>query len=108
MVQIKNRYLIYCDWRSQEAVIQAQLSQDPKMLEAATVEMRICTQLLKLKQLLQEQKRKHIKRIREIYKQSFLALAYLQTALGLMAKIKKLLVKHFIFTNKLQNYRRIF
>jgi len=86
---VKNRYLIYCDWRSQEAVIQAQLSQDPKMLEAVGSGDAYMYTAIKVGAAPPGAKKKTHKKEREIYKQCFLALAYLQTAIGLKAKIKK-------------------
>ena len=78
----ENHYLIYCDWRSQEAVIQAQLSQDPKMLEAVNSGDPYMYTAIKVKAAPPGAKKKTHKKIREIYKQCFLALAYLQTAIG--------------------------
>ena len=85
----ENHYLIYCDWKSQEAVIQAQLSQDPKMLEAVNSGDPYMYTAIKVKAAPPGAKKKTHKKIREIYKQCFLALAYLQTAIGLKAKINK-------------------
>ena len=108
----ENHYLIYCDWKSQEAVIQAQLSQDSKMLEAVNSGDPYMYTAIKVKAAPPGAKKKDsskMKKIREIYKQSFLALAYLQTALGLMAKIKKTSSEAFFIHDQVTKlYREYF
>ena len=105
----ENHYLIYCDWKSQEAVIQAQLSQDPKMLEAVGSGDPYMYTAIKTGAAPPGAKKKTHKKTREIYKQSFLALAYLQTALGLKAKIKKTTSESFYIHDQVTKlYRNYF
>ncbi|HCI69398.1 MAG TPA: hypothetical protein DHV30_01880, partial [Balneola sp.] len=105
----KDHYLIYCDWKSQEAVIQAQLSKDPNMLKAVASGDPYMYTAIKVKAAPPGAKKKTHKPIREIYKQSFLALAYLQTAMGLMAKIKKSASEAFYIHDQLEKtYKHYF
>ena len=105
----ENHYLIYCDWRSQEAVIQAQLSQDPKMLEAVGSGDPYMYTAIKTGAAPPGAKKKTHKKEREIYKQCFLALAYLQTAIGLKAKIKKTTSEAFYIHDQVTKlYRKYF
>jgi DNA polymerase-1 len=105
----ENHYLIYCDWRSQEAVIQAQLSQDPKMLEAVGSGDAYMYTAIKVGAAPPGAKKKTHKKEREIYKQCFLALAYLQTAIGLKAKIKKTTSEAFYIHDQVTKlYRKYF
>jgi len=104
----KNHYLIYCDWKSQEAAIQAQLSKDPNMLKAVASGDPYIWTAIKVKAAPPGAKKKTHKSIREIYKQSFLALAYLQTAMGLRAKIKKSSSEAFFIHTQLENLYRYY
>ena len=98
----KDHYLIYCDWKSQEAHIQAQLSKDPNMLKAVASGDPYMFTAIKVKAAPAGAKKKTHKSVREIYKQSFLALAYLQTAKGLQAKIKKSASEAFFIHGQLE------
>ena len=105
----ENHYLIYCDWKSQEAAIQAALSQDPEMIKAVESGDPYMYTAIKVKAAPPGAKKKTHKPIREIYKQSFLALAYLQTAMGLMAKIKKSASEAFYIHGQLEKlYKNYF
>lgn len=80
--------LVYADWKSQEAVIQAALSQDPGIkFGLATGDIYLHT-AKKAKAVPEEAIRADYENEREIYKQSFLAIAYGQTAFGLKNKLE--------------------
>ena len=83
----KNKILVYADFKSQEAVIQAQLSQDQNMIAA----VRSGDPYLHTAKLVgavpQNATKASHKKIREIYKQSFLAISYGQTPFGLKNKL---------------------
>jgi len=83
----KDKILVYADWKSQEAVIQAYLSQDQNMIAA----VRSGDPYLHTAKLVgavpQNATKASHKKIREIYKQSFLAISYGQTPFGLKNKL---------------------
>ena len=70
-----------------EAAIQAALSKDPKMIAAVKSGDPYMYTAIALGAAPKNARRAHIK-IRNIYKQSFLALAYMQTPIGLQRKLK--------------------
>jgi len=83
----KNKILVYADWKSQEAVIQAHLSQDQNMIAAvASGDPYLHTAKL-VGAVPQDATKKSHKKEREIYKQSFLAIGYGQTPYGLKNKL---------------------
>ena len=84
----ENNYLIYADWKSQEAAIQAALSQDPKMIEAVKSGDPYMYTAIALGAAPKNAIKATHKKVRDIYKQSFLALAYMQTPIGLQRKLQ--------------------
>ena len=104
----ENHYLIYADWRSQEAAIQAALSKDPKMIAAVKSGDPYMYTAIALGAAPKNAKKSTHKKIRNIYKQSFLALAYMQTPIGLQRKLKcsssEAYYKHEQVSNLYHNY----
>ena len=83
----KDKILVYADWKSQEAVIQAYLSQDQEMIKAVkTGDPYLSTSKL-VNAVPQDATKESHGKIREIYKQSFLAISYGQTPFGLKNKL---------------------
>jgi len=83
----KGKILVYADWKSQEAVIQAYLSQDQEMIKAVkTGDPYLSTSKL-VNAVPQNATKESHGKIREIYKQSFLAISYGQTPFGLKNKL---------------------
>lgn len=83
----ENHFLIYADWKSQEAVIQAALSGDPgikKGLESGDIYLYTAKAAGAVPA---DGKRKQYEKQREQYKQTFLATGYGQTAYGLKEKL---------------------
>jgi len=83
----KNKILVYADFKSQEAVIQAQLSQDQNMIAAVKSGDPYLHTAKLVGAIPQDATRKSHEKIREIYKQSFLAISYGQTPFGLKNKL---------------------
>jgi len=83
----KDHYLIYADWKSQEAVIQAALSGDPGIKKALESGDPYLYTAKAAGAVPENGTRKQYKKERELYKQTFLAVGYGQTAFGLMAKL---------------------
>ena len=84
----KRHYLLLADWKSQEAAIQAALSNDPEMIKAVKSGDPYIYTAIKVDAAPPGAKKKTHKKIREIYKQSFLAIAYKQTPFGLQGKLE--------------------
>lgn len=83
----KDHYLIYADWKSQEAVIQAALSGDPGIKKAlASGDPYLYTAKI-AGAIPADAIRKDYEVERELYKQTFLAVGYGQTAFGLKLKL---------------------
>ena len=82
-----NHYLIYADWKSQEAVIQAALSGDPGIKKALQSGDPYLHTAKKAGAVPENGTRKQYPRERELYKQTFLAVGYGQTSFGLKAKL---------------------
>ena len=108
--------MAYLDWKSQEAAIQAFLSGDGKMIEAVkSGDPYIHTAKL-VKAVPDTATKKTNPKEREIYKTSFLAIAYDQTPFGLKEKlgntisqatyihglVKKAYVVYFLWNNELK------
>ncbi len=83
----KEHILVYADWKSQEAVIQAYLSQDQEMIKAISSGDIYLHTAKKVGAVPAAAKRKDYEKERELYKQSFLAIGYGQTAYGLKDKL---------------------
>jgi len=83
----KDHYLIYADWKSQEAVVQAYLSQDKNMIEAINSGDPYFYTAKKVGAVPKDALKKDHKKVRELYKQSFLAIGYGQTPYGLKNKL---------------------
>ena len=83
----KNKILVYADWKSQEAVIQAYLSQDKNMIEAVKSGDPYLHTAKMVGAVPQDATKKSHGKVREIYKQSFLAISYGQTPFGLKNKL---------------------
>jgi DNA polymerase I-like protein with 3'-5' exonuclease and polymerase domains len=108
--------LVYLDWKSQEAAIQAFLSSDKKMIEAVKSGDPYMHTAKLVKAVPDSATKKTYPKEREIYKTSFLAIAYDQTPFGLKEKlnktisqatyihglIKKIYITYFIWNNKLK------
>ena len=82
----KKHYLIYADWKSQEAVIQGALSNDENIKAAVKHDAYIYIAQEAKAVPVGATKDSHPQE-REIYKQTFLATAYGQTEYGLKAKL---------------------
>jgi len=80
--------LVYLDWKSQEAAIQAFLSADTQMINAVKSGDPYLHTAKLVKAIPQDAVRSDHEKVRETYKTSFLAIAYDQTAFGLKAKLK--------------------
>ena len=80
-------YLIYADWKSQEAVIQAYLSNDQEMIVAVNSGDPYLYTAKKVGAVPIDAIRKKYELLREIYKQCFLATSYGQTPFGLKNKL---------------------
>jgi len=83
----KEHILVYADWKSQEAVIQAYLSQDQEMIKVISSGDIYLHTAKKVGAVPAAAKRKDYEKERELYKQSFLAIGYGQTAYGLKDKL---------------------
>ena len=108
--------IIYIDWKAQEAAIQAFLSGDKNMIAAVKSGDPYLYTAKLVKAIPQNAIRKDYEKEREIYKTSFLAIAYDQTPFGLKEKlgntisqatyihslIKKAYAEYFVWNNKLK------
>lgn len=83
----KDKILVYADWKSQEAVIQAFLSQDGNMIAAVKSGDPYLHTAKMVGAVPQDATKKSHGSVREIYKQSFLAISYGQTPFGLKNKL---------------------
>jgi DNA polymerase I-like protein with 3'-5' exonuclease and polymerase domains len=83
----KDHYLVYADWKSQEAVVQAYLSQDKNMIAAINSGDPYLYTAKKVGAVHKDAVRKNVEKERELYKQSFLAIGYGQTPYGLKNKL---------------------
>jgi len=84
----KNHILVYADWKSQEAVIQAALSNDSGIREGLNTGDIYLHTAKRANAVPKNAERKDYEKQRELYKQSFLAIAYGQTAFGLKNKLE--------------------
>jgi DNA polymerase-1 len=83
----KDKLIVYADWKSQEAVIQGALSKDQKIKDGiATGDIYLST-AKKAKAVPESGIRKDFERERKLYKETYLAIGYGQTAYGLKAKL---------------------
>ena len=83
----KDKILIYADWKSQEAVIQGELSNDPNIKAAIAAGDIYLFTAKKAKAIPQDALRKDYEPERKLYKETYLAIGYGQTAIGLKAKL---------------------
>jgi len=83
----RKHLLVYADWKSQEAVIQAALSKDPEMISAVVSGDPYIYTAIQVGAAPEGSTKISRPKIREIYKQSFLAIAYGQTPIGLQGKL---------------------
>ena len=95
--------LVYADWKSQEACIQAALSKDPKMVKAVNSGDPYMWTAISLKEAPPWAKKKTHGKTREIYKQTFLATAYRQTPIGLNAKLENTMSEAYFIHGQLEN-----
>ena len=100
--------LVYADWKSQEAVIQAHLSKDKNMIGAVNSgdPYLFTAKMAKEAQFLNLQQKTHGKE-RELYKQSF-AIGYGQTPFGLMNKLNMTLPNATFIHSQIVNYYKSF
>ena len=83
----KDKIIVYADWKSQEAVIQGALSKDPNIKKGLdTGDIYLSTAKL-AKAVPESGIRKNFEGERELYKQTYLAIGYGQTAYGLKNKL---------------------
>ena len=83
----KDKLIVYADWKSQEAVIQGALSKDPNIkIGLDTGDIYLST-AKKAKAVPETGIRKHYEAERELYKQTYLAIGYGQTQIGLKNKL---------------------
>ena len=102
-------FLVYVDWKSQEAVIQAALSKDPKMIEAVKSGDPYMWTAIKVGAAPPGSTKETHKKIREIYKQTFLATAYGQTPIGLNGKLENSISEAYFIHGQLENlYHKYF
>ena len=105
----KKHYILYADWKSQEAVIQAALSKDPEMMSAVKYGDPYIYTAIQVGAAPAGARKSSHKKIREIYKQSFLAIAYKQTPVGLRGKLGCSLSEASFIHNQLENlYNKYF
>ena len=100
-----DHYLIYADWKSQEAVIQASLSKDTVMTKAVKSGDPYMFTAKIVKAIPEHGIRKDFEKERELYKQTFLATGYGQTAHGLKAKLE---ISHSEAAYQLENIKRAY
>lgn len=98
----KEHLLVYVDWKSQEAVIQAALSGDPEMVRAVSSGDPYIYTAIQVGAAPAGATKKSRPKVREIYKQSFLAIAYGQTPVGLQGKLGCSLSKASFIHNQLE------
>ena len=84
----KDHILVYADFKSQEAVIQAVLSGDPGMLDAVKTGDPYLATAISVNAVPADATKKKYPVERETYKQTFLASGYGQTHMGLKAKLE--------------------
>jgi len=83
----KDKLIVYADWKSQEAVIQGALSKDPNIkIGLDTGDIYLST-AKKAKAVPETGVRKDYEAERELYKQTYLAIGYGQTQIGLKNKL---------------------
>lgn len=83
----KDKLIVYADWKSQEAVIQGALSKDPNIkIGLDTGDIYLST-AKKAKAVPETGIRKEYEAERELYKQTYLAIGYGQTQIGLKNKL---------------------
>jgi len=83
----KDKLIVYADWKSQEVVIQGALSKDQNIKAAIATGDPYLFTAKKAKAIPQDAIRKDYETERELYKQTYLAIGYGQTAIGLKAKL---------------------
>ena len=83
----KDKLIVYADWKSQESVIQAYLSKDTNMIAAVKSGDPYLHTAKLVNAVPQNATKKSHAKVREIYKQSFLAISYGQTPFGLKNKL---------------------
>tara|TARA_R110000824_G_scaffold334947_1_gene521511 strand:+ start:2017 stop:3783 length:1767 start_codon:yes stop_codon:yes gene_type:complete len=83
----KDKILVYADWKSQEAVIQGALSNDPNIKAAIAAGDIYLFTAKKAKAIPEDALRKYYEPERKLYKETYLAIGYGQTAIGLKAKL---------------------
>ena len=96
-------FLLYADWKSQEACIQAALSKDPNMVKAVNSRDPYMWTGIKLEAAPPGASKKSHPKVREIYKQTFLATAYRQTPIGLNAKLENTMSEAYFIHGQLEN-----
>jgi len=83
----EDHYILYADWKSQEVVIQAALSNDSALMEAVETGDPYIDIAVKAKAVPKGSTKASHPVERELYKQTLLATAYGQTAFGLKTKL---------------------
>jgi DNA polymerase-1 len=101
----KDKILVYADWKSQEAVIQGALSKDQNIVAAVATGDPYLATAKNAKAVPQDAVRKDFERERKLYKETYLAIGYGQTAYGLKAKLN---ITESAATFLLANLKRIY
>ncbi len=101
----KDKILVYADWKSQEAVIQGALSKDQNIIAAVATGDPYLFTAKNAKAIPQDAVRKDFERERKIYKETYLAIGYGQTAIGLKAKLD---ISEAEAAHLLSNLKRIY
>ena len=83
----KDKLLVYADWKSQEAVIQGALSKDQNIVAAIATGDPYLATAKNAKAIPADAIRENFERERKLYKETYLAIGYGQTAYGLKAKL---------------------
>ena len=83
----KDKLIVYADWKSQEAVIQGALSNDPNIKNGLDTGDIYLSTAKKAKAVPDSGTRKQYEAERELYKQTYLAIGYGQTQIGLKNKL---------------------
>ena len=100
--------LVYADWKSQEAVIQAHLSKDKNMIGAVNSGDPYLFTAKGVGAVPEFATKKTHGKERELYKQSFLAIGYGQTPFGLMNKLNMTLPNATFIHSQIVNYYKVF
>ena len=104
----EDSYLVYADWKSQEIVIQAYLSQDQELINAVNSGDPYLYTAKAVGAIPKDAVRKDYEHERELYKQSLLAIGYGQTPFGLKNKLGISLPNATYIHSKICGYYKVF